>query len=314
MRNSEPLMERAVGRWRSLLPQFGVSERFLINRAGPCPICGGKDRFRYDDNGGRGTYFCNQCGPGSGVDLVMKLNGWDFKTAATAVEKALPSAAVVIRRGAERRGSSDVAMKSWRLAHPIIDGDPVSLYLASRGLPGTSSPSLRYRPNAPYKHEDGRLTQLPAMVSLYQSPDKSAVTVQHLFLGPDGRKADLSPARKMAPCPIPSGGAVRLMPPAKTMGIAEGIETALSAAKLFELPVWAALDAGHLARWQPPNGVEAVIVFADHDDNFTGQAAAYELAKRLHVVAKIRVEVRLPGGVGDDWNDELLGSDREVDR
>ncbi|MDI5829610.1 hypothetical protein MJN51_36035, partial [Salmonella enterica subsp. enterica serovar Kentucky] len=35
-------------------------------RHAPCPACGGKDRFRFDDNG-RGSFICNQCGAGDGL-------------------------------------------------------------------------------------------------------------------------------------------------------------------------------------------------------------------------------------------------------
>jgi putative DNA primase/helicase len=55
-------VERARGRWREILPIFGIETRYLHNRHGPCPLCGGKDRFRFDDRDGSGSYYCNQCG------------------------------------------------------------------------------------------------------------------------------------------------------------------------------------------------------------------------------------------------------------
>ncbi|MDM4912857.1 primase-helicase zinc-binding domain-containing protein [Escherichia coli] len=42
-------------------------------RHAPCPACGGKDRFRFDDNG-RGSFICNQCGAGDGLDLIKRVN------------------------------------------------------------------------------------------------------------------------------------------------------------------------------------------------------------------------------------------------
>ncbi len=53
-------IERARGRWSEILPRLGIDARFLRNRHGPCPLCGGKDRFRFDDRDGSGSYFCNQ--------------------------------------------------------------------------------------------------------------------------------------------------------------------------------------------------------------------------------------------------------------
>src|SRR3546814_10021554 len=58
----------------------------------PCPTCGGKDRFRFDNKDGRGTYYCNKCGPGDGVQLVMMKTGWPFRQAAEKIREVLPNA------------------------------------------------------------------------------------------------------------------------------------------------------------------------------------------------------------------------------
>lgn len=59
-------------RWEEILFQLGINLPGL-NKHGPCPCCGGKDRFRFDDKDGRVTWFCNQCGNGDGLDLVVKV-------------------------------------------------------------------------------------------------------------------------------------------------------------------------------------------------------------------------------------------------
>lgn len=86
-------IERAQGRWREILNRFGVDRSYLRNRHGPCPLCGGKDRFRFDDRDGSGSYFCNQCGAskgdGAGIRLLMKFRDWDFKTAAAEVDRLI---------------------------------------------------------------------------------------------------------------------------------------------------------------------------------------------------------------------------------
>lgn len=77
------------GHWPRILLSLGLPPEVLRNRHQPCPVCGGKDRFRFDDKDGRGTYFCNQCGPGDGFDLAMKYQGWDFKKCADEVRQIL---------------------------------------------------------------------------------------------------------------------------------------------------------------------------------------------------------------------------------
>ena len=51
------LGNRAEGRWRAILPRVGIPPGFLSGKHQPCPMCGGKDRARFDDKGGRGTGF-----------------------------------------------------------------------------------------------------------------------------------------------------------------------------------------------------------------------------------------------------------------
>ncbi len=82
-------IERARGRWCKILPRLGIDARFLRNRHGPCPLCGGKDRFRFDDRDGSGSYFCNQCGAGVGIILVRKKHGWDFATACREIDNII---------------------------------------------------------------------------------------------------------------------------------------------------------------------------------------------------------------------------------
>lgn len=69
----------AKGNWRStVFPYFSINVPASKTKHGPCPACGGTDRFRCDDKSGKGTYFCNACGPGDGLSLVSKVRGWDF--------------------------------------------------------------------------------------------------------------------------------------------------------------------------------------------------------------------------------------------
>jgi phage/plasmid primase-like uncharacterized protein len=93
------------------------------------------------------------------------------------------------------------------------------------------------------------------------------------------------------------GAAIRLTAVSEVLGIAEGIETALAAFELFEVPVWSGISAQGIESFEPPAGVREVIVFADHDENFAGQAAAYRAAHRL-TLKGFEVEVVDSAGTG----------------
>jgi putative DNA primase/helicase len=85
------------GRWPDLLAQLaGLTPDQLTDKHQPCPLCGGKDRYRFDDQDGTGSWYCNQCGGkacagggGNGMDLLMRKTGWDFAEAANRIEQRL---------------------------------------------------------------------------------------------------------------------------------------------------------------------------------------------------------------------------------
>ena len=82
------LREQARHHRQGILGSLGIAGS-LKNKHQPCPCCGGKDRFRFDDKDGYGTFICNQCGAGDGFRLVMNLLHCDFKHAASIVESYL---------------------------------------------------------------------------------------------------------------------------------------------------------------------------------------------------------------------------------
>jgi putative DNA primase/helicase len=93
----QDINETAKGHWPSILGALaGLSQQQLTDKHQPCPLCGGTDRYRFDDQDGNGSWFCNKCGgktqsggAGSGMDLLMRKNNWDFKRAASEVERHL---------------------------------------------------------------------------------------------------------------------------------------------------------------------------------------------------------------------------------
>jgi len=176
-----------------------------------------------------------------------------------------------------------------------------SRYLENRGL--RAVPSLRFHRAFPYFDEGRELGRFPAMVAPMTRAGR--VVGCHVTYLHDGAKADVPAPRKVLAQGSVQGACVELFDKATHMGVAEGIETALAANALFRRPVWACLNTSMLKQWEPPQGVREVTIYADHDANFAGHAAAYGLAHRL-VKLGVACSVLMPPAVGADWNDVLL--------
>ena len=90
-------LEIAQGQWPSILGALaGLSQQQLTDKHQPCPLCAGTDRYRFDDQDGNGSWFCNKCGgknhsggAGNGMDMLMRKNNWDFKRAISELERYL---------------------------------------------------------------------------------------------------------------------------------------------------------------------------------------------------------------------------------
>ena len=294
----------AQGRWRSILTILGMDERALSGKHGPCPMCGGKDRFRFDDKEGRGTYFCSGCGAGDGVQLAMGITALSFRDVAAEVERIAGTVRPATTRTERTDGDKLSALRRvFRESRPIERGDEACRYLAGRGLRLYDLPeSIRLHPGMPYRDGGAVLGTFPTMLATVTDAAGRALSMHRTFIQ-DGTKAPVpAPKKLMQGLPL-SGAAIRLTPVSRSLGIAEGVETALAASELFEVPVWSCLSTSGIEAFDPPEGVEHVIVFADNDANFAGQAAAYRAAHRL-AIKGYEVEVCIPPSVGD-WLDEL---------
>jgi putative DNA primase/helicase len=319
----------AKGRWKEVLTEIGINARFLVKKQGPCPLCGGKTRFRFIDKDGQGTWYCNHCLAGNGIELVKKFKRVDMSEAIKLIADAVKTLGFVETKNMPRKSDNDRWEKAkreknatlWSSAHRLDGTDLASRYLIGRGIERPQWPKyLRFLPETPLFDEGKqKMIFLPAMLAKFSAHDGSGALLHRTFLEEPGvKKADMGEkARMFMPGAVPPGGAVRLGKVSDTMGVSEGIETALSAAQLNKIPVWATCTAGALTKWIPPVGVKNIIIFGDLDASFTGQMAAYSLAYRLRnekeedrVTPKYNVAVRFPlfddmGAFKDDWNDML---------
>jgi putative DNA primase/helicase len=136
---------------------------------------------------------------------------------------------------------------------------------------------------------------------------QGVVTLHRTYLHA-GRKLDALDAKKVLSAGY-SGAAVRLAQAGQELAVCEGIETGIALLLATAKPVWCALGAGNLEQLWLPETVRSVWIYGDNDadGDFTGQASAYALARRLKrepVPGGARtVRVLLPRLAGADWAD-----------
>jgi putative DNA primase/helicase len=174
------------------------------------------------------------------------------------------------------------------------DGSIVEKYLRARGIILPVPPSIRCGARAYLDR-----FQLPAMVAAVQAPDRRTIAVQVTLIDPRGdRKAQVRLPRKT------TGelgyGAVRLAAASDVLGLAEGVETALSAMQLTAIPCWACIGASRMHRVAVPDTVRELHIFGDND--VPGRAAVERAA---HEHRHRRVVLHFPPDGVKDWNDAL---------
>lgn len=72
--------EAARGKWIDIFSRFNITVP-AIDTHGPCPFCGGEDRFRFDDKYENGDWLCNVCSESKnrdGFDLIGKVTSLPF--------------------------------------------------------------------------------------------------------------------------------------------------------------------------------------------------------------------------------------------
>lgn len=246
-----------------------------------------------------GWGFDHATGESAGpIDLIHHATGLSdrdlFEEAARLARLDLPAP----QRAATPKPTHDLEVARIIGSAQPLAGTVGETYLRHRGVGVPRSPDLLFHDDlADFDSRRG----WPGLVGIVRdSAGNPTGGIHRTFLMDDG-SAKAPPGKKMLG-PV-AGGSVRLAPlPADGhLGIAEGIETALSAWALFGVPTWAALSAGNLRDWQWPEGVRRVTIFADAGE--AGQQAAQALAERL-TAAGIPATIVSPLH-GDDFNDDL---------
>ena len=298
------VMKQAVGRWRGILSHY-LDESYFTGKHGPCPLCGGKDRFRFIDKNGKGTWICSTCTPETedGMSLLMAVTEKTFAELAKELEELLGTV-----KADPQKPMPDPRIKLDRIAKltkELTGSDPVSAYLLNRGI--TIRPqSIRWA-MLDYYEQGQKLGTYQTMVSRISSQNGKRISF-HLTYLKDGRKADVPNAKKiMTPDGTVKGAGVFLGRVSEHMIVGEGIETTLAGMQMHRLSGIAAISASGMEHLQIPQAVNEITILADNDKSFTGQAAAYALAKRFTRNGK-RANVIVPEKTGTDYADILAGA------
>lgn len=301
--NVTDTVNQACGHWPRILPALGV--KVMKNRHQPCPVCGGSDRFRFDDKEGRGTWFCNQCGAGDGLNLVEKALGVTVIEAAdrvNAVTGSLPPVAPEVidvdtaETEASRREAAALAASLLAKSRSATG----NAYLTRKGFPGFECLMLTTT------HKTGGVTYRTGdvVVPLY---DDTGALVNVQLINADGDKRTLKGGQVKGANHTFNGKKEA----GKRLWIAEGYATALTVHHLTGETVMVALSSvnllslASLARNRHP-GCQIVLA-ADRDLNGDGQTKAAAAADACAGV------VALPPVFGD-WNDAFTLNGEDATR
>ncbi|EGT4275295.1 toprim domain-containing protein [Cronobacter sakazakii] len=301
--NVTETVKQACGHWPRILPALGV--KVIKNRHQACPVCGGADRFRFDDKEGRGTWFCNQCGAGDGLKLIEKVFGVKPAEAARKVDAVtgnLPPVAPEVIAAAEpeteasRRAAAALAADIMTKVR-LTSGNA---YLDRKGLADRECLTLTTM------HKTGGVTFRAGdvVVPLY---DESGALVNLQLINSDGLKRTLKGGAVKGACHTIEGKKQA----GKRLWIAEGYATALTVHHLTGETVMVALSSvnllslASLARLQHP--ACQIVIAADRDLNGVGQTSAAAAAEACEGT------VALPPVFGD-WNDAFVQQGEEATR
>lgn len=294
----------ACGHWPELLAVVGIDTPSR-GKHGPCPACGGKDRFRLDDKEGRGTWICNQCGNGDGLDLLVRVTGKSTKEAAELLAPLVglsaggldPAERERIQRqqqakaDQDRKRSEQQRQKAARRAADIMadTGQGESPYLERKGF-GSHLSAV----NRTLIREGGENFHAGSLVVALTDEGGALVNVQ--LIRADGSKRYLAGGQKAGAYHRIEGGAL--------VAVVEGYATGLSVHLAIGATVYCAMDAGNLhavaqiARRQHPEA--RILLCGDNDEGTQGNPGK---AKSEQAAVAIGGLVALPPEFSGDWND-----------
>ncbi|MBI0031680.1 toprim domain-containing protein [Gilliamella sp. B14384G15] len=297
------ITSQAVDKWQSIFSSLGI----VVGNGKhcPCPVCGGKDRFRFDNQNGRGTYICNQCGSGDGLELIKNYCQCDAKEASNKVAECLN---LSNQNNQIRENLVFRKIDSEQLHNDNMPDNPVCKkveYLLSKATLGQSQ----------YLTKKGLTFDLPLL-------DNGRIFVPILnlhneyaggqFIEPDGSKHLMKSSNKkgafiwVSPNLGKPDEVNKELLTATEIIICEGLATGISIAVFrHRSPVISAIDAGnliHVAKGIRELNPTAKIIIAG--DNDIGQSPNTGLAKAIEASQAVNGYYSVPDtDYKCDWDD-----------
>ena len=295
-----------------VLNYFGME--LTHNRHIDCPICSKTKKLRINWYNGDIKAIC-VCGSYSLLDLLIEVTGQDFATLAKDIDVTFGNTdrEPIKPKDTSRR---DQAITLFKASSPLR-GTDAEIYLQSRGIFELPTGGVKF--GMVHDHTEGR--KIPAMIAL-ASTEFTEPRQMHVTYIENGAKASIATQRKMhslAPKTLQDKDssepiAIKLFQASNVLGIAEGLESALSAKQLYKLPVWSAMNATYLKRFRAPTGVQTLYIFADNDKSLTGLAAAMDCGRSNLLSSNdvTKVVIRWPEKL-NDFNDVLTEGDEVLE-
>lgn len=294
--------EAAFGKWGSILGHMGFGT-FLDGKHQTCPLCSAKKKFRYTDYKNNGEWICT-CGQGDGFDLIQRMNGWDFKTTAKAVDR------IIGTKDTEETFKPEVDYEKRRADLNRVwagaqDDSIVREYLNGRGISDheTGFRGLTDLRGHPAMFNSDTCQRQTGMVALIRNKRGEPVSIHRTFFNPKAKKI-MPPTEKITGAGVRLGWDNMPEPDQNHLVIGEGIETTIMGMSEARVPGLAAISAHGMETIQIPKRFKVVTILADNDRSFTGQKAAFTLARRLDT-EKRDVRVIMPSVTGYDYLDMI---------
>jgi len=138
------IFQEMKGRWKHFLAlECGFTQKQLSNQGQPCPLCGGEDRYNFDDKNGIGTYFCRKCGPGTGFSMLKRYLRISDKEAFKKIENYLNKP--VQKKEAVQETKEGNEKREITYPAPVLNYKPgATLTLVAQNPKNKSKPMVTY--------------------------------------------------------------------------------------------------------------------------------------------------------------------------